>query len=41
MSYINETGLDKGSYGGLAVKGNLVVSTGANNSQAVILMGRR
>ncbi len=41
MSYINETGLDNGSYGGLAVKGNLVVATGANNSQAVILMGRR
>ena len=40
-SYINETGLDDGSYGGLVVKGNLVVATGANNPQAVILIGRR
>ena len=40
-SYINETGLDNGSYSGLAVKGNLVVATGANNQQAVILIGRR
>jgi len=40
-SYINETGLDNGSYSGLAVKGNLVVATGANNPQAVILIGRR
>ena len=40
-SYINKTGLDDGSYAGLAVKGNLVVATGGNNPQAVILMGRR
>ncbi len=40
-SFINETGLDNGGYGGLAVKGNLVVATGGNNPQAVILMGRR
>lgn len=40
-SYIKQTGLSNGVYGGLAVKGNLVVATGANNRQAVILMGRR
>ena len=39
-SYINETGLDNGSYSGLAVKRNLVVATGANNQQAVIIIGR-
>ena len=40
-SYINESGLDYGSYAGLAVKGNLVAATGVNNQQAVILIGKR
>ena len=29
--FINETGLDNGSYSSLAVKGNLIVTTGAKN----------
>lgn len=40
-SFIAETGLASGSYGSVAVKGNLVVAVGYNSPQAVITMGRR
>ncbi|MDR3610640.1 MAG: glucosyl transferase [Ignavibacteriaceae bacterium] len=40
-SYINQTGLSDGSYGSVAIKGNLVIAVGMNNNQGVITIGRR
>jgi hypothetical protein len=40
-SYINETGWFSGSYGGIAVKNNLVVTVGYEGAQAKILKGYR
>jgi hypothetical protein len=40
-SYINETGWFSGSYGGVAVKNNLVITVGYEGAQAKILMGYR
>lgn len=40
-SYINETGWFSGSYGGVAVENNLVVTVGYEGAQAKIMMGYR
>ena len=40
-SYINETGWFSGSYGGVAVKNNLVITVGYEGAQAKIMMGYR
>ena len=40
-SFITETGFPSGSYGSVAVKGDLVITVGYNSPQAVITMGRR
>ncbi len=40
-SFINETGWFSGSYGGIAVKNNLVVTVGYEGAQAKILIGYR
>jgi hypothetical protein len=40
-SYIDQTGLSDGSFGSVAIKGNLVIAVGGNNNQGVITMGRR
>ena len=40
-SYISQTGIDDGAYGGLAVHGNTVIAVGEEAPQAVILMGKR
>ena len=41
ISFIDQTGLPNGSYGSVAVKGNLVIAVGYNSPQAVITMGRK
>jgi hypothetical protein len=40
-SYIEQTGLSNGSFGSVAIKGNLVIAVGENNNQGVITIGRR
>jgi hypothetical protein len=40
-SYINETGWFSGSYGGIAVRNNLVITVGYEGAEAKILMGYR
>lgn len=40
-SYINELGWFSGSYGGIAVKNNLVITVGYEGAQAKILLGKR
>jgi len=40
-SYIDQTGLSDGSFGSVAIKGNLVIAVGGNNNQGVITIGRR
>ncbi len=40
-SYINELGEFNGSYGGVSVKNNLVITVGYEGPQAKILMGKR
>ncbi|MDR3666892.1 MAG: glucosyl transferase [Ignavibacteriaceae bacterium] len=40
-SYIDQTGLSDGSFGSVAIKGNLVIAVGLNNNQGVITIGRR
>jgi hypothetical protein len=40
-SYINEVGEFNGSYGGVSVKNNLVVTVGYENQQAKMRMGKR
>jgi hypothetical protein len=40
-SYIEQTGLSNGSFGSVAIKGNLVIAVGENNNQGVITIGIR
>jgi hypothetical protein len=40
-SYISQTSLPNGSYGSVAMKGNLVIAVGHNNTQGIITIGRR
>jgi hypothetical protein len=40
-SYINETGLAEGAYGGTAIKNNLLITTGYNGAVGIITIGRR
>lgn len=40
-SYKSETTLPSGTFGRVAVKGNLLVATGLDGAQAVILVGKR
>jgi len=40
-SYRDVTGLASGSYGGLAMTNNIIMTTGYNGSSAVVTMGRR
>jgi hypothetical protein len=41
QSYRSETALPNGTFGSVEVKGNLVVATGFDGAQAVILVGKR
>jgi hypothetical protein len=41
QSYRSETALRNGAFGSVEVKGNLVVATGLDGAQAVILVGKR
>jgi hypothetical protein len=41
QSYRSQTALSNGAYGGIALKGNLVITVGHDGPQAVITMGRR
>ncbi|NOX19346.1 MAG: glucosyl transferase, partial [Chlorobi bacterium] len=40
-SFHDETGLNNGSYSGLAFKGNLIITVGGNNALGVITVGKR
>jgi hypothetical protein len=41
QSYRSQTALSNGAYGGIALKGNLIITVGHDGPQAVIAMGRR